>query len=112
MHKQESPCKGYPIFPRRWLDSPLQGGIYLLDMFPRALPSATMVEALGLPSTFLACAFKMPRIASQVPGGNQDAKMDHLLQRDRDCRHSSINFSRGFRYGMGSNGSAAPDAAL
>ena len=28
---------------------------------------------------FLACAFETPRIASLVPGGNQDAKMDRLL---------------------------------
>ena len=30
-------------------------------------------------SAFLACAFETPRIASRVPGGNQDAKMDHVL---------------------------------
>ena len=28
---------------------------------------------------FLACAFETPRLASPVPGGNQDAKMDYLL---------------------------------
>ena len=60
----------------------------------------------------LACAFKKPRIASQVLGGNQDAKMDHLLQCNRACGHSSINISRGFRYGMGSNCSTASAAAI
>jgi hypothetical protein len=60
----------------------------------------------------LPCALKMPHIASQVLGGNQDAKMDHLLQRDHPCSHSSINSSRGFRYGMGSNRSTASAAAI
>ena len=59
-----------------------------------------------------ACAFKTPCIASPVPGGNQDAKMDRLLQCDRTCGHISIVISRGFRYGMGSNGSTASAAAI
>src|SRR6266480_206526 len=63
-------------------------------------------------SAFLACAFETPRIASRVPGGNQDAKMDHLFQRDRTCGHSSIDISRGFRSGLGSDRSAASTATV
>src|SRR5439155_4176667 len=72
----------------------------------------TFSRTLCLVAWFLACAFKTSRIASQISGGNQDAKMDHLLQCDRTCGYSSINFNRGFRHRMGPNRSAAPAAAL
>jgi len=61
---------------------------------------------------FLACAFETPRLASPVPGGNQDAKMDYLFHRDRACSHSSTNISRGFGYRMGPNRSTASATAI
>ncbi len=45
-------------------------------------------------------------------GRNQHAQTNHLLQCDRTRGYSSINISRGFRYGMGSNHSAASAAAI
>jgi hypothetical protein len=74
--------------------------------------AATSSQNFVIGYAVFACALKTPCIASPVQGGNQDVKMDHLLQYDRTCGHISINLSRGFRYGMGSNCSTASAAAI
>src|SRR5262249_43142495 len=79
---------------------------------PRNRSRQVLLILDGGSEAFLACVFKQAHIASQIPGGNQDAQTNHLLQCNRTCGYNSINLNRGFRYRVGSNHAAASVAAV